>query len=476
MAVCSFGKISLRGLIESDWPYGTDIYIRLFYAATEETAILIAASDSMDTFNRETDRFREKISLRTGIPADHIWYHELQAHAAPISPQLTGKTMDAIIEKAGNEALAMMQRAKKFTCRVAEADVGGKYSMNREQYVPGLGGVTVWAGLRFDEKGTPYCQDPARMVLRDYRPDLPAFQKPVYFDRPVDPKAYLFVFQDQEGGVIGTLSRFAAHPDVSVLFESRVKDGDYHFDFDWPGYLSEKLEAVFHAPSLYLNGPCGDLAMKKAFDHMDDYAASAGESKRIGEEMADVLVKRFREKHVALGDAQNLKCALFRIDLPMKEDFPRSLSEMENLQEEIETARADYERAKAENESPYEIKKKLDALYRLETFPSFIHRFSGFDEETLKKHEVTVPVTALRLGDYLFIGVPGESLSEMSLWLRSAFTGVKTVPIDQVNGYFGYMATPSSLHLGGYTYWCSWTSRESIPLLKEKILECMEDF
>ena len=87
-----------------------------------------------------------------------------------------------------------------------------------------------------------------------------------------------------------------------------------------------------------------------------------------------------------------------------------------------------------------------------------------------------MPVTALRLGDYLFIGVPGESLSEMSLWLRSALTGVKTIPIDQVNGYFGYMATPASLHLGGYTYWCSWTSRESIPLLKEKILECMEDF
>ena len=64
----------------------------------------------------------------------------------------------------------------------------------------------------------------------------------------------------------------------------------------------------------------------------------------------------------------------------------------------------------------------------------------------------------------------------MTMWLRSTFTGVKTIPVDQVNGYYNYMATPRSLTLGGYTYWSSWVSRRSIPLLKEGIVREMEEW
>jgi len=97
-----------------------------------------------------------------------------------------------------------------------------------------------------------------------------------------------------------------------------------------------------------------------------------------------------------------------------------------------------------------------------------------FTDDTLgcETLEVTVPV--VQLGDYLFIGVPGESLVDMSIWLRSTFTGVKTIPVDQVNGYYNYMATPASLTHGGYTYWSSWVNRESIPVLKEGIVREME--
>lgn len=77
------------------------------------------------------------------------------------------------------------------------------------------------------------------MLLRGYDPKLPVFDKPIYFDNPVDPRAYLFVFRDENGKVIGTVSRFAAHPDVAVLFE-HLGGHDYHYDYDWPGYLSEK--------------------------------------------------------------------------------------------------------------------------------------------------------------------------------------------------------------------------------------------
>ncbi|MBR5135253.1 MAG: hypothetical protein IKV35_06615, partial [Clostridia bacterium] len=69
-----------------------------------------------------------------------------------------------------------------------------------------------------------------------------------------------------------------------------------------------------------------------------------------------------------------------------------------------------------------------------------------------------------------------ESLVEMSSFLREAFTGAKTIPLDQVNGYYSYMATPTSMTLGGYTYWYSWVDRTAIPTLKESIVAAMDEF
>jgi hypothetical protein len=100
----------------------------------------------------------------------------------------------------------------------------------------------------------------------------------------------------------------------------------------------------------------------------------------------------------------------------------------------------------------------------------------GFTAEQLKTHEVTVYVPALRFCGYLFVGVPGESLVDMTLWLRSRFTGTKTVPIDQCGGYYNYVATPRSMSLGGYTYWSSWISRDAIPKFRKDLSPKLDEF
>ena len=109
-------------------------------------------------------------------------------------------------------------------------------------------------------------------------------------------------------------------------------------------------------------------------------------------------------------------------------------------------------------------------------FRHMVFETGNFTEEQLTAHRIPVHPTALQFGEYLFVGVPGESLVDISLWLRSSFTGVKTIPLDQVNGYFNYLATPRSMTLGGYTYWCSWVAREAIPLLKEKLYPLLTEF
>ncbi len=478
MAKCSFSKVTLRGTFEQYWPFGTELYARLFYVQTDSTEVLIAAMDLGDTARAETIQFREGVSKLTGIPADNIWYHELQIHAAPGADILGPEAMNAIIERVAAVVNEMKPQAVEFTCEVTESYAGTKFSYNREQYVHGLGGVTVWAGLKYDENGKPYSQDPGRMLLRGYKPELSTLDKPVYFDNPNDPLAYLFVFKDMSSNIIGTISRFAAHPDIGVLFESHGVQ-DYHFNFDWPGYLCEDMEAEFHAPAMYLNGPCANLAMKKGFEGFTTYEKSAEEAKRVGDLLANFLIDEYKtKKHVPFGNADNCKTARFEIELPIKEDLPRSRDE---LTEEIKTAMVDkaeaaMQQAIAEGAPAYEVKSRIDDRYRATYMPLFTHRTCRFTDEELKRRTATVDFNVLQLGDYLFMGIPGESMVEMTHWMRSTFTGSKTITLDQVNGYYSYMATPTSMTLGGYTYWYSWVGRDAIPTLKEGIVSAMETF
>lgn len=476
MTKCAFGKILLRGAFEPIWPFGTELYARMLYLESGSKQTLLIALDTSCTSQPEANRFRAALSAETGIPADNIWYHELQIHAAPFSDTMTGSTIDELVRRISAETKAMIARAVPFHCRVAEAEVGTRFSMNREQYVEGLGNVTVFAGLQYDETGKPYTQDPARMNIGDYKPELPVFQQPIYFDNPVDSKAYLFVFTDEQERVLGTLSRFAAHPDVAVLFESKEAPCEhmYHYHFDWPGYLSEKLEKAFQAPSMYLNGPCGNLLTKKGWDGLDAYEDADRECRRIGEALADALLERYQQKTVSLGDPDHFRTTLFTIPLPMRDTFPKSYDDLPLLRQKAAALFDQIEAAKAHHAPAYQVKRLIDDQLRYELDDYGLRSYLIFDEETLRRHTVNVTIPVLELGDYLFIGVPGESLVDMTLWLRSAFTGVKTIPIDQVNGYFNYMATPATLTFGGYTYWCSWVSRDTVPLLKEGIWNAME--
>ena len=198
------------------------------------------------------------------------------------------------------------------------------------------------------------------MLLRGYLPEIPAFEKAIYFDNTVDPLAYLFVFRDGAGEVLGTISRFAAHPDVAVLFESHGILDQYRYDYDWPGYLSEKLEHHFHVPSMYLNGPCANLAVKKNFDGYVTYEKAAAECRRIGEEIADMLLARFMKKTMPLGDADNCKALRFMTELPMRDSFPRTMEGIEQMHECAKRADMALRAAIVGGAPAYEIKQKID--------------------------------------------------------------------------------------------------------------------
>ena len=478
---CSFAKMSTKGTFKEEWPYGTDLYGRFLYIEQGDERVLIAGFDFNATFPREADRWRREVAARTGIPERSVWYHELQIHAAPCQDQLAGDVMDRLIAKSVETINEMIASAEECDVFAAEVDMGTEYSFNREQYVEGLGGVTVWRGMKFDENGKPYTQDPSIMLLRGYNPDLPVFDKPIYFDNNVDQMAYLFMFKNKKGETLGTVSRFAAHPDVGVLFEHSENPDrltEYHYDYDWTGYLADDMAEIYGGIGMYINGPCADLATKKdCSPGHGTYEASAKECKRLASSIGSRIREIFDAKAVRLDTDKVFKTETFEVVLPMKEDIPYTYSKMPECWDKFHALEAEFKKAVEEKRPAYEVKRIIDELWRAGHInymckgPEF-----GFSEEELNTHEVRVYVPALRFCGYLFVGVPGESLVDMTLWLRSRFTGTKTVPIDQCGGYYNYVATPRSLNLGGYTYWSSWITSDAIPKFRRELAPMLDEF
>ena len=479
MSLCSFGKFSIKGTFTPKWPYHTDLYCRMAYFKSGEEQALFCAFDSLGTWACDARKFCKEVGEACGIPPKSIVFHELQAHAAPYSDNMH-EGMDNIIARAVEMVKGLQKKAVPYICEVSEAYFGTDCSFNREQYVEGLGGVTVWTGMGFDEKGKPCTQNEGIMLLKDYRPHMEVLEKPLYFDNLNDPLAYLFVFKSEQGEVLGTMSRFAAHPDVAVLFELRPvegKAGMYRYDYDWPGYLSTKLEQDFGGTSIYLNGPCGDLTTKKGYDGIDDFIASDKECQRLGTWFAEKLEKSF-EEHRCTFKTDVLKTKTFTVTVPMRDDMPHSVAEAwadhDRLCRESEEA---YRKALADPTlTPAQMKRVIDDWYKAHYNCSMATSICGFDNETLASRMVTIDIPCVRLGEYLFVGVPGESLTELATWLRSTFTGSKTIPLDQCNGYYSYMATPRSLTQGGYTYWCSWTTRDTIPEMQKQLVPKIRRF
>ncbi len=475
--VCSFGKVSLKGSFNPKWPFATDLYARMFYMRSGDEQLLFCAFDTLGTWASDTRKFRKEVSAACGIPEKSIIFHELQVHASLCAVDMHA-AIDNIIKAVIPTVKTMIESARPFTCEVSEAFFGDRFTFNREQYVEGIGGVTVWTGMGFDKENRPCTNNEAIMLLMDYRPGI--VKEPVYFDNNNDPYAYLFVFKGEDGEVIGSFSRFAAHPDVGVLFELRPIQGKkemYHYDFDWTGYLSRNIENALGGISLYMNGPCGDLSTKKGYDGIDDFEASDAECQRIGNMISEALLENYRSSHRVMDTSEILKTETFTVTVPMRDDMPTSNDDARNnMGDRINRTKQAFEEAKTNGSTPAEVKRAVDEYWKSLYNGTMVYNICGFDDETLAKRMVDIDIPCVKFGDYLFIGLPGESLTESATWLRSAFTGCKTIPIDQCDGYYSYMATPRTLTLGGYTYWCSWTNRQTVPEIQKQLKQLVTEF
>ena len=90
--------------------------------------------------------------------------------------------------------------------------------------------------------------------------------------------------------------------------------------------------------------------------------------------------------------------------------------------------------------------------------------------------EVTLPLQAIRIGDFAAVGIPFETLVEIGLELKERSPFGTTMVIGLANGRYGYLPTPRQHALGGYETWLG-TSKVQVDaseLIVEQLLKMLE--
>jgi len=188
-------------------------------------------------------------------------------------------------------------------------------------------------------------------------------------------------------------------------------------------YLYEKLNARF--PILFFNGGSGDIDPKRRGSF--DAAKYTGE--KLGEEI-------YLSMQVYNGDKFIPEIVYYTEELEIPYNWRPTLKEAEkNLQE--------HDRLML-NAKTKEDKKITRAFYM------WAQEIYELAQKNKIPSALTVKIYSIRFGKIIFIALPLEIFSSISLCLRKEFSKYNLFVISYANGYSGYLADKIAYYEGGY--------------------------
>lgn len=227
---------------------------------------------------------------------------------------------------------------------------------------------------------------------------------------PIDPEVIGLSIRDLDGRVRGCIFNYANHVDVMTgnLISS-----------DYPGLLARLFRQSYgdDADLVYLNGACGNL------NHID----ITGRQNQNGPEQVEMMGRAlFEDLEEILGN-----------------QTPDPVSILDGALEEIKLPR--------HRVTEEEIARATEVLDRRE----------GIDREVIFAREIMMlardpgpeidtVMQALRVGNTVFLGIPGEVFVEIGLSIKGASRFPLTAVVELANDYVGYLPTDEGFEEGGY--------------------------
>ncbi|HEY3332141.1 MAG TPA: hypothetical protein VGK19_19085 [Capsulimonadaceae bacterium] len=329
---------------------------------------------------------RKEIASSTGIPAPNVTLCCTHTHSAPVPVNCWGW---------GERDAANMDLVSKQVCEAVREASASTVSVK-----VGVGATHSNVGIN------------RRQVKADGAVVLGSNSWGVY-----DPALTVVRFEAASGPV-AQLVNVGAHP--------TARGADSAISRDWPGVMVDRVEAITHAPVVFINGTAGDIAPRSAFGGaVGDSAPAATE---VGLLAAGDAIRAWH----SIRDFRNvnLDTVTTTIQIPL-DPLPDPTASAKRL---AELPDADPEWGAVACE-----RKHLEAVQAAEK------------RELMTQRPIDVTVT--KIGPTAIVPLPGEVFTEIGLRIKQDSAYEHTLIASTSNGNNGYFVTQEARARGGYEVW-----------------------
>ena len=380
-----------------------DLHAKALVVSDGDEAIALAVCDIICCPREVLDRAKQMAYVRIGIPPDKVTVSCTHTHTGPATAGLLGAVKEEAYDEwlAGRIADALQMAYRRLQPAVACWGSGSEPNevSNRRWYMV---------------DGTVATNPPIGS------PDL---VKPA---GPVDPEVGLLAFEQPDGTPIAAVINYALH---------YVGGGDgLEVSADYFALVQEELNRMVGAqfPVLLANGCCGDinnLSFREPHPPRpspDVWAQARHVARVLSAEVVKVWEQSLRHTDAPLGAAAR------EVPVPRRTTPP----------DELQRAR--------------EITAKTMETSGVGLFDwQYAHEWLRVEELPPVLDSL---VTAGRVGDAAWAGLPGEVFCGFGLAIKERSPFPHTMPIELANDYLGYICTPEGLKQGGYETWLALSS------------------
>jgi hypothetical protein len=369
-------------------------------------AVCLVAVDILFVDRDTARQCREAITAATGIAADHVLISATHTHSGPVTVESLVLRNDPVVPPADPAYMETFSASIVRAAREAwERAVPARLALTTA-HAEGVGGNRL-------------------------RPDGPA-----------DPEvgvAYGVRAADRSPLALSLV--YSMHP--TVLHEDTTL-----VSADFPGYARRYLEHGFPGASvLYHTGTEGNQS-PRYFVKGQTFA----EAQRLGERLGQAVERALAAlPAAAFTDRPPLGAARVWVDLPVR-SFPSPAQAEARLGAAVEA----YERLKRER-APHGVVRTAECtVFGAEEVVTLARAQARGEIPAWAARCLPAEVQALRIGDSVWVGLPGEVFVEYGLEIKRRAAPWRTFVIGLANGELqGYVVTPEADAAGTYEARCS---------------------
>lgn len=395
------------------WP----LHGRVMALEVNDTQVALVSLDLLGLNSDTVAEWREVISHRSGVPANHILIGCSHTHRAPSpfldatdDPEQAAAFLNEARERvatAAAEAVANLQPAELLS---GEAQAPGVGFNRRPMYANREVGTHGWTWL----------------------PDFIGME-----DTP-DETVRLLMARALDGAPLGGVIDFSCHP--TAMGHDPVYSADY------PGVLTEAMEARRGGTWGFLLGAAGDTSTPDPSSHDDESGFGVEHTTRMGEalvEAADRAIASARaEPAHAISIATTHVAVRQRLATPELVELARwYLEERPADLDEIE-----FSRKLSGHDFTFADGKQVGNERHAQEMLRMWEWQQGPNAQLVEQLEVQV----IAIGDTAIVALPGEIFTEFGRRIIAASPFASTMIVSIANGSHGYIPTRVAFSHGGY--------------------------